>query len=406
MIQLNCDKALKKTISIIGGGASALAFSAFIDTNKYEVVLFDKNKALARKFLVAGDGGFNLTHGSMIDEMLNHYEPKGILDEALLAFTNEDFRKWLKDLGIETYVGSSGRVFPVKPIKPIEVLQAILNLIKNKGIQIKTNMEWTAWNTNNSIELNKSDAIKTDIVVFALGGSSWKVTGSDGNWLRFFESKQIPTLAFEASNCAFELNWSEEFTKNHAGKSLKNIALSTANKSYKGELTVSEFGLEGNAIYPLSTELKNQIKSDGHAIINIDFKPMLTDQEVLHKLLKSKAKNSNEKLKLDLNLSSTAIQIIKNNLSKEAYLNNLTLAKAIKQLPLSIVNAAPIDEAISTTGGIALEAIDEHYELKQLKNHYCIGEMLNWNAPTGGYLLQGCFSMGAKLARHLNDQAS
>jgi uncharacterized flavoprotein (TIGR03862 family) len=400
--QLNCDKALKKTISIIGGGASALAFSAFIDTNKYEVVLFDKNKALARKFLVAGDGGFNLTHGSVMDEMLNHYEPKGFLDEALLAFTNEDFRKWLKELGIETYVGSSGRVFPLKPIKPIEVLQAILNLLKKKGIHIKTNMEWTAWNTNNSIELNNSDVIKTDIVVFALGGSSWKVTGSDGNWLRFFESKQIPTQAFEASNCAFKLNWPEEFIKNHAGKSLKNIALSSSNKTYKGEVTVSEFGLEGNAIYPLSTEIKKQIKSNGQALINIDFKPMLTDQEVFNKLLNSKAKNSNEKLKLDLKLSSTAIQIIKNNLSKEAYLDNLTMAKAIKRLPLIAIAPATIDEAISTTGGISLEAIDVHYELKQLKNHYCIGEMLDWNAPTGGYLLQACFSMGVNLAKYLN----
>ena len=397
---------MKKRISIIGGGASAIAFAAFIDTEKFDVVLFEKNKALARKFLVAGDGGFNLTHGSGINEMIKQYEPQGFLDHSLLQFNNEDFRHWLNEIGIETYVGSSGRVFPLKSIKPIEVLQAILNVLKTKGVQIRTGKQWTGWDADKNIELNGSESIDSDIVVYALGGGSWKVTGSDGSWLSFFKSRNIPNLEFKAANCAFEIQWPKEFITHHAGKALKNITLHSKSKTCKGELSITSLGLEGNAIYPLSSDIQSDLASLGYAQVFIDFKPMFSEEALLVKLEKSKAKNINDKLKTDLALSNTGIQMIKNSLSKESYANFPTLAKTIKHLPLKITAAAPIDEAISTTGGIALEAVDENFQLKELPNHYSLGEMLNWNAPTGGYLLQACFSMGVKLARHFNDQVS
>jgi len=394
---------LKKRISLIGGGSAAIAFAAHIDTEKFDVVLYEKNKAVARKFLVAGDGGFNLTHGRDIHEMLKHYEPLGFLDMALSQFSNEDFRQWLKEIGIDTYVGSSNRVFPIKSIKPIEVLQAILNVLKNKGIQIHTGKQWTGWNSNNSLQLNGSESAHSDIVVYALGGSSWKVTGSDGSWLDLFKSKNIKTNPFNASNCAFKIQWPKEFATHHAGKALKNIKLSSR-KTCTGELSITSFGLEGNAIYPLSTEIQTELANIGEATVFIDFKPMFSEEVLFRKLEESKSKSITDKLKTDLALSNTAIQMIKNHLSKETYADYASLSKTIKRLPLKILAAAPIDEAISTTGGIALEAIDEHFQIKEMPNHYCIGEMLDWNAPTGGYLLQGCFSMGVKLARHLNTQ--
>ncbi len=396
---------MKKRISIIGGGSAAIAFAAHIDTNKFDVVLFEKNKAIARKFLVAGDGGFNLTHGSGINEMLKEYEPLGFLDEALCQFSNEDFRQWLKGIGIETYTGSSGRVFPIKPTKPIEVLQAIIKVLKKKGIQIQTGKQWTGWNLDNSIQLNGSESVQSNIVVYALGGSSWKVTGSDGSWLSLFNSKNIPNKEFKAANCAFKIQWPKEFATHHVGKALKNITLSSS-KTYTGELSITSFGLEGNAIYPLSTEIQTELSTIGEASVFIDFKPMFSYEALLSKLEKSKEKSISNKLKADLALSNTAIQMVKNHLSKEAYADYISLSKSIKRLPLKIIAAAPIDEAISTSGGIALEAIDENFQLKALPNHYCIGEMLDWTVPTGGYLLQGCFSMGVKLASHLNDQAS
>lgn len=393
---------MKKSISIIGGGSAAIAFAAYLDTEKFDLVLYEKNKALARKFLVAGDGGFNLTHGSSIEEIIKQYEPRGFLNDALLQFSNDDFRHWLKEIGIETYVGSSGRVFPIKSIKPIEVLQAILKVLENKGVQIQTGKQWTGWNEDNSLQLNDSESVKSDIVVYALGGGSWKVTGSDGSWLSLFESKNIPCIEFKAANCAFEIQWPKDFIAHHAGKALKNITISSSRKTCKGELSVTSFGLEGNAIYPLSSNIQSDLASIGHAQIFIDFKPMFSEEALLSKLENSKAKSINDKLKTDLALSNSAIQMVKNNLSKEAYGDYVSLSKTIKRLPLKIVSAAPIDEAISTTGGIALEAVDELFQLKEIPNHYCIGEMMDWNAPTGGYLLQGCFSMGVKLARHLN----
>lgn len=394
---------MKKRISILGGGAAALALASYIDASKYDVHIYEKNKALARKFLVAGDGGFNLTHGSSIQDIIKQYEPQGFLDDALRQFSNNDFRNWLKEIGIETYVGSSGRVFPLKSIKPIEVLNAILKVLKDQGVQIHTGIQWTGWNSENTIELNGSEHINSDIVVYALGGSSWKVTGSDGTWLSMFKSKNIPCVEFKAANCAFEIQWPKDFIVHHAGKALKNIHLSSGLRTCQGELSVTSFGLEGNAIYPLSSKIQSDLASIGHAQIFIDFKPMFSEKDLLSKLEKSKAKSINDKLKTDLVLSSTAIQIIKNHLDKDAYTDYTILAKTIKQLPLIVVAAAPIDEAISTSGGVAMEAIDENFQLKEFPNHYCIGEMLDWNAPTGGYLLQACFSMGVKLARHLNN---
>lgn len=398
--------SLKKRISIIGGGSAALAFAAHINTEKFDVVIYEKNKALGRKFLVAGAGGFNLTHGSNILDMVKQYEPQDFLEQALLQFSNEDFRQWLKVIGIETYVGSSNRVFPIKSIKPIEVLQAILKNLKHKGIQIQTGKQWTGWNPDNFIQLNGSEHIESDIVVYALGGGSWKVSGSDGSWLSFFKDKNIPNLDFKAANCAFEIQWPSDFISHHAGKALKNITLSSSRKTYKGELSITTLGLEGNAIYPLSSDIQSDLAAYGKAQVSIDFKPMFTEKDLLNKLEKSKAKSINDKLKTDLVLSNTAIQLIKNHLDKDSYANYEVLAKTIKQLPLTLIASAPIDEAISTTGGIDLEAIDENFQLKALPNHYCLGEMLDWNAPTGGYLLQACFSMGVKLARHLNDQVS
>ncbi len=397
---------MKKQICILGGGAAALALASYIDVSKYEVHIYEKNKALARKFLVAGDGGFNLTHGSSIQDIIKQYEPQGFLDDALHQFSNDDFRAWLKETGIETYVGSSGRVFPIKSIKPIEVLQAILKTLKNKGIEIHLGMHWTGWNKDNLLQLNGSDSLKSDIVVFSLGGSSWKVTGSDGTWLEHFKSKNIQNIDFKASNCAFKIAWPSEFIMHHAGKALKNITLRCSSKTFTGELSITTFGLEGNAIYPLSSEIQTELATSGEATIFIDFKPMFSEEALLSKLEKSKEKSISNKLKTDLNLSNTAIQMIKNHLSKEVYSDYASLSKTIKQLPFKILAAAPIDEAISTTGGISLDAVDENFQLKQMPNHYCIGEMLDWNAPTGGYLLQGCFSMGVKLARHLNAQES
>lgn len=395
---------MKKSVSIIGGGPSALALAAFIDNEVYDVSIYEKNKTTSRKFLVAGDGGFNLTHGSAIENMLQQYEPIGFLDAALKSFTNNDLRTWLSKIGIETFEGSSNRIYPLKGIKPIEVLQAILQVLKNKGVTIHTEHEWIGWNEDNAILFKDKSAIHSDITVFALGGATWKVTGSDGQWLKTFYEKGISTLPFIASNCAFEVQWSKEFIAQHAGKPLKNISVNIGEPSSKGELVITTFGLEGNAIYAISSSIQKALRDKGKALIFIDLKPMWTETQVLEKLQKAEGRTIQDKLKTDLSINSSAIQILKNQMSKEDYQDIYKLAKTIKQVPIAITSSGTLDEAISSYGGIDLNAVDEYFQLKNIPNQYCIGEMLDWNAPTGGYLLQACFSMGVFLARRLNER--
>ena len=392
---------MKKSIAIIGGGPAALLLAAFLDTDQFAVSIYEKNKAVGRKFLVAGKGGFNLTHAEPIQDFTKRYTPDYFLEKALLDFDNAALRQWLEKIGIPTFVGSSKRVFPVKGIKPIAVLNAILAVLKQKNIGIQYGQKWTGWDEDNALLFDSGLVVKADYVVFALGGGSWKVTGSDGSWLDTFAAKGISTRPFVASNCAYGISWPEGFRIKNEGLPLKNIALTCGEKTQKGELVITKFGLEGNAIYALSPQIQAGLQTTGAATVFIDLKPSLTTEVVLKKIRASKEKNTTLILRKVLKLSPPQINLLKTQLAKAVFLDSELLGQHIKKLPLKVSAAAPLDEAISTTGGIALSAVHPHFELKQLKHQFCVGEMLDWNAPTGGYLLQACFSMGVFVARYL-----
>ncbi len=394
---------MKKSIAIIGGGPSSLFTAAFLDFNKFDITIYEKKKSLGRKFLVAGDGGFNLCHGESINQMITRYTPDSFLKNALLNFTNEDLRKWLNKIGIPTFVGSSNRVYPKKGIKPIEVLTKIKQFLTDKNVLFEYNHKWEGWNAKNELLFKNDKAINSDYTIFCLGGNSWKITGSDGSWLNIFDNKGIKTLPFLPANCAYEIDWKKDFIAKNEGKPLKNIALSCGNKTQKGELVITKFGLEGNAIYALSSEIQPQLSLHKKAIVYLDLKPMFTKEEVLKKVNNSQLKPT-DILKKVLKLSPPQVNLLITFLTKEEYINKNILSEKIKALPLTILSAAAIDEAISTTGGIQLTEVSENFKLNRFKNTYCIGEMLNWNAPTGGYLLQACFSMGVYLAKYLNDK--
>jgi uncharacterized flavoprotein (TIGR03862 family) len=392
---------MKKQVAIIGGGPSAFLLAAFLDAEKFEITIYEKNKTCGRKFLVAGKGGFNLTHSEAIEQLVARYTSNDFLDESLLNFTNTDFRNWLDQISIPTYVGSSKRVYPKVGIKPIEVLNAILKNLEEKGVIIKYEQTFSDWDdTNNPIINNR--AIQTDYTVFSLGGGSWKITGSDGSWLNTFNKKGIKTKPFQASNCGYQIDWNPEFIKKHEGTPLKNIAISCDSIIQKGEAVITNFGLEGNAIYGLSPQIRAQLNAHSKATIFIDFKPSLTLENVYSKIKNATNKNTTQILKKELKLSEAQIDLLKTTLSKDTYLNLESLSENIKKFPIEIIGAATIDEAISTVGGIDLTAISENFELKKIPNQFCIGEMLDWDAPTGGYLLQACASMGVQLANHLN----
>ncbi|MBC7695599.1 MAG: TIGR03862 family flavoprotein [Burkholderiales bacterium] len=395
---------LKKNVAIIGGGPASLMLACSLDANKFNISIYEKNAALGRKFLVAGKGGFNLTHSENIQQFADRYYPKIFIEPFLNRFSNTDFRNWLKSIGIETYVGTSKRVFPVKGIKPIEVLKAIEEELHKNQVQLFSNHLWQGWQGTDLLFSVNNDSIniKTDITVFALGGASWKVTGSDGNWTEYFNSKGIKTTPFYPSNCAYQIKWNIDFIKAHHGSALKNCEFTCGSIRKKGEAIITQFGIEGSGIYPLSPEIRKQLINNKAAEIFIDFKPDLS-LELIKVQLENRGKLSiKDVLEKKLHLSAVQIALIKTASDKEQYNDVDFLSNLIKNYPISIIDFAPIDDAISTVGGIPLNEINENLELLKLPNHYCIGEMLDWDAPTGGYLLQACFSMGKFLADKLN----
>jgi uncharacterized flavoprotein (TIGR03862 family) len=397
---------LQKTISIIGGGASALMLASELDSKKFKITIYEKNNALGRKFLVAGDGGLNLTHSQSPSDFIRQYTPHSFLQKAFESFNNEDFIKWINNLGIKTFIGTSGRVFPTKEYKPIDVLNAIQSKIKNNSVLINVKHEWKGFSESNNLFFennNELKEVKSDYTIFCLGGASWSVTGSKGDWIDHFSKKNIAILPFQPSNCAFKINWDKAFLKIIEGKILKNISITCNTKTHFGEVVLTKFGVEGSGIYPLSPQIREQLETNGIAEIYFDFKPSLSLEKIYEKINSIILKKQfTENLKESLNLSSLHIQLLKHFLSKEHFLNPEMLSQGIKKFPITITELAPIDEAISTVGGISLNEINQNYELKNLKNHFAVGEMLDYDAPTGGYLLQSCFSMGKYLADYLN----
>jgi len=384
----------KKAVAIIGGGSAGLILAARLDETKFEVSIYEKNSAPARKFLVAGHGGLNLTHSESIEQFIKRYTPVSFFEPLLRSFSNTDLQSWFSSIGIPTFIGTSKRIFPKKGIKPVEVLNAILKVIKDKNVKLKTGYNW------------QGEEMNANIIVYALGGSSWKVTGSDGSWATYFQKKGIEIIPFQASNCAFQIHWPKNLICLAEGLPLKNIALKSLNSRKEGEVVITAFGMEGSAIYALSPQIRQQLNEQQKAVCYIDLKPSLSINKLIE-LLENKPANYTMTKYLDsvLNLSKAQLALLKSLTAKEDFLNNETLASKIKELPLEITGMAPIDEAISTVGGISLKEIDQHFQLKKLPHHYVIGEMLDWDAPTGGYLLQGCFSMGYNLAEHLNGLA-
>jgi len=396
---------MKRSIVIIGGGPSAMKLAAKLDSGKYKVSLYEKNAALGRKFLVAGKGGFNLTHAEELEVFVGRYHPNYFIKDAITGFTHEDLQNWFSDIGVETFVGTSKRVFPVKGIKPVDVLDAILEELKKKNVNIFTGHKWIGFAADNSLMFETKSGIlnvNADIVIYALGGASWKITGSDGSWTTYFIHKNISCNPFQASNCGFKIDWPIDLLESIEGMALKNCKFKSGMSFHLGEAVITSLGIEGSGVYPLSPEVRWQLADKNEAELIIDFKPQNTLEDIIAKLNSRKTKSISKCLEQELNLGEAKTKLLKAFCTREDFLNPFKLAEHIKNFNIKITGLAPLDEAISTVGGIALKEVDENYQLRKLPSHYVIGEMLDWDAPTGGYLLQACFSMGNNLAHHLN----
>jgi uncharacterized flavoprotein (TIGR03862 family) len=381
-----------KKVVIVGAGPAGLMTAHFLSKNDtFQIDIFDANKAVARKFLVAGHGGFNLSNSEELSTFIQKYNHP-FIQSAVKEFTNEDTIQWLSEIGIETFVGSSGKIFPKKGIKPIEVLTSWLHFLKQKNVSFHTEHTLLDFDgTSVSFKSPEVVNIAYDYLIFALGGASWKKTGSTGEWTTLFQSKGIEIVPFEASNAGIELlNWSS----NAGGGILKNVQVTIGGQQQFGEIELTEYGLEGAPIYALS----NQIRK-GETRLWLNLKPTISREELANRFSAFKG-NKTDFLK-SLKLPKSAIQLIKDTLSRDEFLSDDTFLIAVQNLELIINSLRPIDEAISTVGGISMNETDDTFQLKKLAKHYCIGEMLDWDAPTGGYLLQACLASGVVAAQKM-----
>lgn len=383
----------KSKVAIIGGGSAALLAADQLSMD-FDVHIYEKGKALARKFLVAGDGGFNITNNENCPEIFKYYSNDKILHEALKSFDTTDTIQWLKGMGIQTFVGSSGRVFPEKDLKPIHVLNKIMNQLENKKVQIHYQHEFKGFDPDfNPIIINEQTPIdfEADYVIFALGGSSWSVTGSDGKWTDSFKKAGLKLNPFEPSNCGANIPWSDEFKASYEGHYLKNISISIGHKTVLGEVVITSYGLEGNAIYPIISLLRNELKTtNGPVKIKLDLKAQNTHHQLLSKI---KGKNINsKKYRSEFNLSAAALAITKQFTPKENYISPERFIEILKAVELPVEGLRPLEEAISSAGGLKFSELNDDLSFKTKPNYYAIGEMLDWDTITGGFLLQACFS--------------
>mgnify|MGYP000187976708 CR=1 FL=1 len=379
---------MKDLIVIIGAGPAGLMAAEILSAAGKRVEIFDRMPSVARKFLMAGRGGLNLTHSEPFDRFVTRYGKKApLLKPALEAFTPKDLRTWSDGLGAETFVGTSGRIFP-KAMKASPLLRTWLKRLEAQGVVLHTRHEWRGWQ-DGALLFNNDVRLTAAATILALGGASWPRLGGDGGWTGLLADKGIETAPFQPANVGFQTAWSAHFADKFAGEPLKNIAAKFAGREVKGELMLTRTGIEGGAIYALSATLRDAIAKDGHADLVIDLRPDLSADQAINKLKRGSPKDSqSNRLRKALNLSPAAIALVHEKPGAD-----------FKTVTVRLTGAHGLERAISSAGGIRFEALTPDFELKALPDVYAIGEMLDWEAPTGGYLLQACFSTAVAAAR-------
>ncbi|SIT95640.1 hypothetical protein SAMN05660493_00291 [Epilithonimonas bovis DSM 19482] len=380
-------------IIIIGAGPAGLMAAQTLAEKGCKVQIFEQNKAAARKFLVAGHGGFNLTHSEELETFIQKYDAPEI-QNIVKSFDNKSVVNWLSDLSITTYTGSSGKIFPTKNFKPIQVLKAWLDRLEQLGVTIHYEHTFIDF-TDDEVTLRnreKEITVQYSKLILAMGGGSWKKTGSDAKWVNILRSKNITITPLASANSGY--NTDSRFHQLQ-GQYLKNIKISFDGNDKIGEVVFTKYGIEGSPVYYL-----NRFTRPHHfpLTLEIDLKPRLTEAEISEQL--SKTDKISPILKRQLKLSTTAINLLK-TLDKENYTNKEKLSVMIKRFPIEVLSLRPIDEVISTAGGVAFSALNSKLELKDYPNVFCAGEMIDWEAPTGGYLLQACFSTGFWVANEI-----
>jgi uncharacterized flavoprotein (TIGR03862 family) len=399
------DTVLPKTVAVIGGGPAGLMAAEVLIEAGIKVDLYDAMPSVGRKFLMAGKGGMNISHAESYDRFLLRYGARRTSIKPLLnEFTPQALREWVQGLGIKTFIGSSGRVFPAD-MKAAPLLRAWLHRLRVAGVNFNMRHRWLGWIEDENTALNFATPegerkIKVDAVVLALGGGSWPQLGSTGAWVPLLARRGVLVVPLKPSNCGFDVVWSEHFRSRFSGQPLKSVCVFFSNAEdvnvrQQGELVVTSNGLEGGVIYTLSALLREEIAATGFVDIHLDLLPDKELPLLIDKMSQARGKLSMANhLRKRIGIDGVKAGLLREIVSASDFGNPVRLCTAIKALPIKLIATRPIDEAISSAGGIAFEALDAHLMIRSMPGVFCAGEMLDWEAPTGGYLLTACFATG------------
>ncbi len=388
--------------AVIGAGPAGLIAAEEIAKAGFRVTVYERMPSAGRKFLLAGRGGLNLTHGEPFEDFLRRYGARAaVLRPAIENFPPAALRAWSEALGQNTFEGSSGRIFP-EAFKASPLLRAWLRRLDAMGVTFAFRHRWLGWSADGALAFDTPKgraSVTADASVLALGGASWPRLGSDGSWTNILAAAGIALSPLRPANCGFETRWSETFRARFAGTPLKRIALSCGDATVRGEAVIARYGLEGGAVYALSGKLREEILANGNAVLHVALRPDLPEPQMAERLSAPRGKQSfSNFLRKAINLSPAAIALLQEwaaaNGARLAELPAAALAALVNRLPLTLTGIAPIENAISTAGGIVPRELDGNYMLRKLPGVFAAGEMLDWEAPTGGYLLQASFATG------------
>lgn len=393
------------TIAVIGGGPAGLMAAEILVQGGVQVDLYDAMPSVGRKFLLAGVGGMNITHSELFESFLSRYGVRAASIRPLLqAFPPDALREWIHGLGVETFVGSSGRVFP-KGMKAAPLLRAWLHRLREAGVRFHVRHRWLGWSEGGALRFaapQGETTVQADAVVLALGGASWSKLGADGAWVSLLAQRGVEVAPLLPSNCGFDVanGWSEHLRSRFAGQPLKTVALRFTDAAgqvheRKGELMLSNSGVEGSLVYAMSAPLRDTIAAQGALTVQLDLAPDKTLERVISEVAHPRgARSLSSHLQSRAGIKGVKMALLREILPAEHLNDPMKLAHAIKSLPLTFVAPRPLDEAISSAGGVCFEALDSKLMLRSLPGIFCAGEMLDWEAPTGGYLLTACFASG------------
>ncbi len=391
------------TVAVIGAGPAGLMAAETLAAAGLAVTVHEKMPTVGRKFLMAGRGGLNLTHSEALDAFKARYgEAAARIAPLIEAFPPSALVAWAEGLGQETFTGSSGRVFP-KAMKASPLLRAWLSRLEALGVTVRTRSEWLGWTDDGGLRFRAPDGEaveRPDAVVLALGGASWARLGSDGGWAARLARRGVALAPFRPSNCGFNVAWTSLFRDRFAGLPLKAAGFSHGESSVRGDAMITAYGIEGGAVYALSAGLRDAIAADGSTSLTLDLRPTLTRQQLTGRLHRGeKGQSAATRLRKLANLSPLEINLVREGCGLDLPLDPGALASRIKAVPLTLTGTAPIDRAISTAGGVSFAEVGDDLQLKALPGVFVAGEMLDWEAPTGGYLLQASFASGVAAAK-------